>query len=770
MRWIGILSGVVVVSGAMGACGSEASSTFEDAGDGSSSGDGDPFDDGGSFADRYNFGDTQGIGDAIGGKLRVEPATVTIDATGSFAAVTGSQQFQAFANDGVTPVVASWSIDRAEVGGVGPTTGLFNAGLTGGTATVLARSGNLSGTAQITVRLKITENTAALSPGDQGKLNAGGATDANFKWLYPYDKTVFPRGLRPPVLQFAGAKADAFLLQVDSNNLSFTGYLPSDVAASRIRIPEAWWKAISQSAGGADTVRVRVTKLSGGNVAGPIEEKWSIAPGSLKGSVFYNTYNSALARAAGSSGVIMRMRPGSTSEVFIKEGLGAANTAGTNHKCVVCHSVNSNGTRLVAGLGWSDSKADTGIAPGGNPMDSGFFSISSDGSATRLASTDDGRTAPFGAVSPDGKFVVGSGITAAAQLLRGLSGATNSYLYDASTGARVASPYLDGASRALVAPAFSPDGKRIVFTDQSADGTGKKLAMLDVAASGAGLDFSNYSLLQTVATGKTAWPAFAPDSKAILYHEGDSFDSGGYRSLNQSQLVHYCANLKWVDPATKVSALLDRLNGYEPDGAGGKKCYLPRCTVADPDPHKAGTSCNTEDANTNYEPTMLPVAVGGYYWVVFTSRRSYGNILFNGPGSATPAGDTAFDNTVDGSGSVKGWRKKLWVAAIDINATSGADISHPAFYLEGQELEAGNMRGYWALNACKPNNETCETGDDCCGGFCRQVSQPDGGIAKMCVPPPSGCSQESEKCTTSAECCDPKARCLNGFCAVPTIQ
>ena len=110
----------------------------------------------------------------------MEPSTVTIDATGSFSGVTGSQQFQAFANDGVTPVVASWSIDRAEVGGVGPTTGLFNAGFTGGTATVLARSGNLSGTAQITVRLKITENTASLSPGDQTKLNAGGGADANF--------------------------------------------------------------------------------------------------------------------------------------------------------------------------------------------------------------------------------------------------------------------------------------------------------------------------------------------------------------------------------------------------------------------------------------------------------------------------------------------------------------------------------------------------------------------------------------------------------------
>ena len=34
--------------------------------------------------------------------------------------------------------------------------------------------------------------------------------------------------------------------------------------------------------------------------------------------------------------------------------------------------------------------------------------------------------------------------------------------------------------------------------------------------------------------------------------------------------------------------------------------------------------------------------------------------------------------------------KKLWVAAIDLNAPAGSDPSHPAFYLPAQELLAGN--------------------------------------------------------------------------------
>jgi hypothetical protein len=73
------------------------------------------------------------------------------------------------------------------------------------------------------------------------------------------------------------------------------------------------------------------------------------------------------------------------------------------------------------------------------------------------------------------------------------------------------------------------------------------------------------------------------------------------------------------------------------------------------------------------------------------------------------------------------------------------------------------MRGFWALDPCKANGTSCETGDECCGGFCR--ADGDGGLA--CVPPPTGCAQEFEKCTTAADCCDTGSLCINGHCAKP---
>ena len=153
------------------------------------------------------------------------------------------------------------------------------------------------------------------------------------------------------------------------------------------------------------------------------------------------------------------------------------------------------------------------------------------------------------------------------------------------------------------------------------------------------------------------------------------------------------------------------------------------------------------DTQLNYEPTVNPVASGGYYWVVFTSRRLYGNIL-TGPPWDTNSGP-----------------KRLWVAAIDTNATPGKDPSHPAFYLPGQELQAGNSRGFWSVDPCRANGQSCETGDECCNGYCHAAG--DAGGALVCDDKPQGCAREFDKCTTDADCCGENGptTCVNGRCA-----
>ena len=156
----------------------------------------------------------------------------------------------------------------------------------------------------------------------------------------------------------------------------------------------------------------------------------------------------------------------------------------------------------------------------------------------------------------------------------------------------------------------------------------------------------------------------------------------------------------------------------------------------------------------NYEPTVNPVASGGYAWVVFTSRRMYGSVATIPPFCSDPRGVDLITNITT---------KKLWVAAVDLSQAPGTDASHPAFYLPAQELLAGNARGFWVLDPCEADGASCTTGDECCNGYCE--ANGDGG-ALVCsnAPPTDTCSMPGNKCKTAADCCDAGDLCINGFC------
>jgi hypothetical protein len=248
------------------------------------------------------------------------------------------------------------------------------------------------------------------------------------------------------------------------------------------------------------------------------------------------------------------------------------------------------------------------------------------------------------------------------------------------------------------------------------------------------------------------WPTFTPDGNAIIYQEGTAFDTslgGGTGNPN----VPVYADLRLVDLTSCDSAgencavsSLDTLNGF---AAGA--FTLPYGEA--------------EEAHSNYEATLLPIAIGGYYWVVFTSRRCYGNTI--APGGTIARGSDRWGYN-SGSAEIPSVRKKLWIAAIDITGAPGTDRSHPAFYLSGQELESGNMRGFAALDPCRADGSSCESAADCCGGFCRETgTSPEGAPILECVPPPGGCSEELEACTTTADCCGATTgtECINLHCA-----
>ena len=218
--------------------------------------------------------------------------------------------------------------------------------------------------------------------------------------------------------------------------------------------------------------------------------------------------------------------------------------------------------------------------------------------------------------------------------------------------------------------------------------------------------FGPLTTLHTPAVARTAlFPSFLPTNDGVVFERETRYnghDYGGTRSDARRRAAEPGARTSARTPSSGGSTSrrsTPKRPARQPERQERRRSYLP-----------TGPNAHDDDTTLNYEPTVNPVPSGGYAWVVFTSRRLYGNVATINPFYSDPRFHDLTSTPTP---------KKLWVAAIDLNAPAGTDPSHPAFYLPAQELLAGNSRGYWVVDPCKSDGNSCETGDECCGGFCR---------------------------------------------------
>ncbi len=626
--------------------------------------------------------------------------------------------------DGSKPNKVVWSVDDTGKGSVSDAGEFRSNGFVAGDVTVTATVGSQSASVTLHITVAIVSDPDALDAALEHALVGGGkggangiGPDADFRFLYPYDKTVFPRGLAAPLLQLggAGAAVDATYVKLSVGQFSYAAFAAGS-APTRVTVPEAVWRGVTLSAAPGEWVEVTVSKASAGEVTGPVTERWLIAPGSLKGFVYYNTYRSKL---AGDSGAVMRIKPGENATVLQKG-------------CTVCHGVSAHGNVMVAGVQWDQS----------NAVVSRSYDLPSNGGITLRNEQADGRVFSFGGLTPDGSLLLTSGVPATGAKMRGMSGGLSTRLVDTTNGATVATPSF-GVNVAMT-PNFAPNGSRVAFSNHDASPAGHVLSVASFDASTSPPQFGALSDVVTDAEHVVAWPSFVPDATAVLFHAGDSFDTAKFGG------GALYADVQLVDVESKAVNRLDALNGYDDQG----QLYLP-----------GGAN---QEAHLNYEPSVLPVPVGGFYWVLFTSRRTYGNTI--APGGSVKRGDDIWGVPQPPDTETPSPRKKIWVAAIDIDHQGVVDPSHPAFYLPGQELESGNMRAFAALEPCKKKGKGCESAAECCDGFCRETSRDAAGTPVLsCTPPPdNSCSNIDEACKKPSDCCNSKSLCINSRCAAKT--
>jgi hypothetical protein len=553
------------------------------------------------------------------------------------------------------------------------------------------------------------------------------------RWLYPYDTTVFPAGIPAPSLQWAQSSGpDGVYLHLHSNLFDYKGCF-AGANPPQLAMPQrAYDTAFVQGGGPSDPLSVELTTITGTMVNGPIRETWTLARGSLKGVVYYNTYTSQLAsqlNSGNSNGAVMSIAPGASMPAVLLRLTGASPVG----PCISCHSVSANGKYLAAqrheylltasGLVQSESYD----LSSSSMLDPNADAGTGNGAALATIATDDWG---FSAMYPDGSRLLTSGeanqtpalFPTAAGNNPGMIGPAASKMFNPQTGATISFSGL--SAQYAMMPMFSTDGKKVVFNDYD-HGKGHSLVVQDFDASS-----NTYSNPKTIFSDPNlypGWPFFTPDSRNVVFALG-KWDNFATTQNPPAQTIG-ASDLYVVDVGGASPRPLDAANGYT-----NGQSYLPY---------------PGRDEHLNFYTTVSPVASAGYFWIYFTSRRNYGNTL-----ASTNATVTVADATDTKS-------MKIWVTPIETNE-SGQVKSHPAFYLPGQELVSGNIRAFAALEPCKTDGKSCQTGIDCCGGFCTNG---------MCgMPPTPRCSKLDEKCAMKSDCCDPILDCIGGFCALAKPQ
>ncbi len=211
-------------------------------------------------------------------------------------------------------------------------------------------------------------------------------------------------------------------------------------------------------------------------------------------------------------------------------------------------------------------------------------------------------------------------------------------------------------------------------------------------------------------------------------------------SLGSTGLVASFANVTYSFTAWAWGAFVSH---YHQDNAQFQLFQTNDCT-------NNVTQSGFYDYRTNYYPSFAPTTVDGEAWLVFTTRRMYGNIASESSWDGQPTYACTSGETP---------AKKLWISAIDSNWSPGTDPSHPAFYLPGQELAAGNSEGNWVSSPCTPTDGTCNSSDDCCGGSGAPLTS-ECRVTNASVFPPvrqckllSTCAPSGASCTLTSDCC-----------------
>lgn len=307
--------------------------------------------------------------------LATTPATPTFSATFTPAACAAAA------------APAAWDLDTRDRAGI--TSGQLRlVSAVAGPIALTAYSAGYTATAAATVTVDVNDTSTAPT-GTASKFVGAGTQADGITVLFPYGKTVFPRAVAAPLVQWNNGGTAASAVKVTLRYPS-TGTPTFSVAAivaesspPRYQLPQDAWAYLDQTAAGQDALIV-VQRLVGSTLRNEVTIPVHFASQPLRGNIFYTEYN-----VPNWTGDIKTAKPFGTKPAASAFGAGAG--------CVPCHSVAANGTTVVT-ANWGSTNTSVATVNGDGTLNRISGSSNSDGT--------DSRGFAYSAISPDGTLAL----------------------------------------------------------------------------------------------------------------------------------------------------------------------------------------------------------------------------------------------------------------------------------------------------------------------------------------------------------------------------
>lgn len=502
--------------------------------------------------------------------ITVSPSTATV-------AAGGAQTFTASATVNGQPVDVTsqvmWSATRNDDSPPGTISGgnFTSANGVGGTVTVTATDGCVTGTATVTVTFSpnIVTGDGGVTTGDFGGTVDTMTTASLPRMVYPHDGTRFPRNIYKVLFQWKRANHAKFRLTFAGPGSTVQVFTDGRSAACTNVADGCWeadlpaWLAIAGSNTGQEvTLTVDGVDMTGGTVFRGPSIMLGFSRRDVKGAIFYWSTTSAGVRRA-------TVSDNAPEPYVVGKPIPSRLSDGSTVQCVACHTVSRSGRKLFGG---TKTSIDTGLFVYDVTLTAPPTPIITDQIATREKG--------FGTFSPDDLRVVA---TVGDKLAE----------FDSTTAMKFSDlPVVAGTN-----PDWSPTGQELVFSNKGGDSPGTAgLAVIDRVDGGWGAS----RVIVAPGTGTNLFPSYAPDGVHIAFTRG----RGGHGD-NTFQL--------WL---------------VSPDGGNLTELLNANRKVN----NCIGVTCdalgNTNGQYENSMPTWAPP--GDLDWVAFNSKRAYGVVFPNG--------------------------------------------------------------------------------------------------------------------------------------------